>query len=56
MVSGIGRVIEVKDNSFVTDTGREFEFPFDLEGVSADSLNEWLDYFVGQLKERGARK
>ena len=56
MMDWIGRVIEVKKNSFMTDTGREFEFPFDIEGVSADSLNEWLDYLIGQLKERRARK
>jgi hypothetical protein len=55
-VDGIGRVVEVKENSFVTDTGREFELPFDLKGVTADSLNEWLDYFIEQLKEREALK
>ena len=51
MVSGIGRVIKVKKNSFITDTGREFELPFDLEGVTVDTLNEWLEYFFEQLKE-----
>ncbi|MCL2747529.1 MAG: hypothetical protein FWE59_02600 [Oscillospiraceae bacterium] len=56
MVNGIGRVIKVKENSFVTDIGREYEFPFDLEGVTADSLNEWLDYFIEQLIERRAHK
>jgi hypothetical protein len=56
MVDGIGKVIEVKESSFITDTGREFELPFNLKGVTADSLNEWLDYFIEQLKEREARK
>ena len=51
MVSRIGRVIEVKGNSFVTDTGREYELPIDLDGVTADALNEWLDFFIEQLKE-----
>ena len=52
MVNGIGRVIKVKDSSFLTDTGREYELPFDLEGVTVGTLNEWLDYFIGQLKEQ----
>ena len=52
MVNWIGKVIKVKDSSFLTDTGREFDLPFDLKGVTADSLNEWLDYFIGQLKEQ----
>ena len=52
MVSGIGKVIKVRKNSFVTDTGREFEFPFDLAGVAADTLNEWLEYFIEQLEKR----
>ena len=52
MVSGIGRVIEIKECSFTTDSGREFELPFDLDGVTADTLDEWLDYFAGQLGER----
>jgi len=52
MMNGIGEVIKVKTNSFITDTGREFEFPFDLEGVTASSLNEWLKYFIEQLKEQ----
>ena len=56
MVDGIGNVVEVKESSFVTDTGREFEMPFDLKGVTTDSLNEWLDYFIKQLKEREALK
>ena len=51
MVNGIGKVVKVKENSFVTDTGREFELPFDLKGVTADSLNEWLKYFYEQLNE-----
>ena len=51
MVDGIGKVVKVKDNSFVTDTGREFELPFDLKGVTAESLNQWLEYFFEQLKE-----
>ena len=25
---------------------------FDLKGVTAESLNEWLEYFFEQLKER----
>ena len=56
MVNVMGRVIKVKENSFVTDTGREFEFPFSLEGVTVDSLNEWLDYFIEQLIERRAHQ
>ena len=56
MVDGIGRVIQVKENSFVTDTGREYEMPFDLKGVTADSLNEQLNYFIKQFKEREALK
>jgi hypothetical protein len=56
MVEGIGKVIKVNENSFITDTGREFEIPFDLKGVTVDPLNEWLDYFIEQLKEREARK
>ena len=52
MVDGIGKVIEVKENSFITDTGREIELPFDLKGVTADSLNEWLEYLIEQLKEQ----
>ena len=52
MVDGIGKVIKVKKNSFVTDTDREYEMPFDLEGVTAEALNEWLIFFIEQLKER----
>ena len=51
-MNGIGKVIKVKDSSFLTDTGHEYDFPFDLKGVTASSLNEWLDYFIGQLKEQ----
>ena len=52
MVDGIGKVIKIKKDSFVTDTGREFEFPFDLNEVAIESLNEWLEYFIGQYNER----
>ena len=52
MVDWIGKVIKVKKNSFVTDTEREFEMPFDLEGVTAETLNEWLNFFIEQLNER----
>lgn len=48
----IGKVIKVKENAFVTDAGREFELPFDLKGVTVDSLNEWLEYFIEQLKDK----
>jgi len=52
VVSGIGKVVKIEESSFVTDTGREYELPFDLEGVAEDTLNEWLDFFLEQLKER----
>lgn len=49
-MNGVGKVTEVMENSFITDTGREFELPFDIKGVITDSLNGWLEYFIEQLK------
>jgi hypothetical protein len=52
MVNGIGTVVEVRQNSIITETGREFELPFDLTGITADSINEWLGYLIALLKDR----
>ena len=51
MVDGIGKVVEIRENLIITDTGREFEMPMVLEGLTLEEVNEWLAFYVSKLKE-----
>ena len=44
-MDGIGKVTRIKGNTFTTDTGREFEVPVELDDVTVEALNDWIEHY-----------